>query len=76
MENAKMYPWEEAYVAAILETDTMKLPERIGAAQGMIRARMDELNMDHGGLPAEQEAISAAIRGLELLERERLVKSE
>jgi len=72
MEPSKLYPWEETYVAAILETDDAQLAGRILAADAKIQARLEELNLDHGGTPAEREALSAALRGLDLLKKERV----
>ena len=40
MEHAR-YPWEANYLAAILETDDTKLPERIAEANSAISARLE-----------------------------------
>lgn len=72
MESVRMYPWEETYIAAILETDNGSLKDKIRAAEAKVAARLGELRQDHGGTPEEVEALNAAIRGLEALREERL----
>jgi hypothetical protein len=62
--------WQEAYKAAMLELDPTKLRERILFAQCAISKRMDELLQDHLGTPEERQAISDALHGLNVLERE------
>jgi IS5 family transposase len=64
------YVWEEAYRAALGETDDKKLQEHIHAAKAAIDDRLHELQMDHGGRPEERLAITAALDGLNLLRRE------
>ena len=72
MELSKIYPWQETYIATILETENARLPKRIDAAQTSIQARVEELSMDHGGTPEEQKAIASALSSMNTLERERL----
>ena len=72
MTEEPTYQWEQAYVTAILETDNTKLQERIDSANAGILARVKELKMDHGGTPEERLALENAIRGLNLLKKERL----
>jgi hypothetical protein len=76
MEVSTIYPWQETYFAAILETENARLRKRIDAAQASIRARIEELSMDHGGTPEEREALNSAIRGLKLLAKERTGEPE
>ena len=76
MELSKIYPWQETYFAAILETENSRLPKRIDAAQTSIRARVEELSMDHGGTPEEREALNSSIQGLKLLAKERIGEPE
>ena len=71
MIGERLYPWEEHYIAAILETDNAKLAERVGTADAPIASRRNELAMDHGGTPEEQHALSDARRGLTVLKTER-----
>ena len=66
------YPWEENYLAAILETDDAKLPERIGKAYAAIASRRQELDSGHLGTPDEQEALRDALKGLRILSKERI----
>ena len=65
------YEWQNAYLAAILETDQVKLVERIEEATKLIQARVSELEMDHGGAVEERTAIADALTGLRVLRRER-----
>ena len=64
--------WEEAYRVAILETDDSVLQKRIDDAHRAIKARLDELALDHMGTPEEQQAIQAAQFGLSVLQKERV----
>ena len=70
--HSPTYPWEAAYVAAILETDDARLADRISAAELAIANRMDALNMDHGGTTEEQQSLTASLASLEKLRIERL----
>ena len=62
--------WRNLYQAAILETDWLKLQERIEAADLAIKGRLFEFSQDHGGTPAEQLAIRDALNGLTVLRKE------
>jgi len=64
--------WEEAYRLAILETDDAVLQKRIDGAHRAIKARLDELALDHQGTPEEQQAIQDAQFGLSVLQKERV----
>jgi len=64
------YPWQEAYEAAILETDDAKLLTRLPAVKTAIDARLQELQTDHGGTSEERQAISDALVGLNALRRD------
>ena len=66
------FPWEAAYLNAILETDDARLSDRISSAKLAMSSRIDVLNMDHGGTPEERAAIADALVGLEKLRIERL----
>jgi hypothetical protein len=61
------YDWERGYIDAILETDDDKLATRIAAAELTMLARVDLLNMDHGGTPEERCALTTALVGLHKL---------
>jgi hypothetical protein len=64
------YVWKESYNAAVVETDSKKLRERIQAAKVAIDNRLHDLQMDHGGTLEERQAITAALDGLNCLRRE------
>jgi hypothetical protein len=59
--------WIEPYKAAILETDSTKLPNRIRTAKAAIDDRLHELQLHHGGTPEERQAISDALANLNVL---------
>jgi hypothetical protein len=64
------YPWGPIYEAAILETDRVKLARQIEETERALKARLQELNNDHGGTPEERAAISDAMSSLKILKRE------
>jgi len=64
-------PWDESYVAAILETDKTKLPKCIELANAIIASRIEELRQGNGGTLKEQKAIADPISALKILERKR-----
>jgi len=66
------YDWEYDYVAAILEEDNARLPDRISYAELAMTNRLDVLKKDHGGTPEEVSALATALGGLEKLRLERL----
>lgn len=59
--------WQEAYRAAILETDWTQMRERLHIAESEIRKRQHVFSMDHGGTPQERQEIADALRGMESL---------
>jgi hypothetical protein len=61
-----MYPWEESYRAAALETDRSKLPERIRAALSVINRRVHELKGVQGSAN-ERSAVREALDVLIIL---------
>jgi hypothetical protein len=62
--------WEKLYQAAILETDWSKIEERIQAADSAISARLQELSINHGGAPEENQRMKDALSGLVALRGE------
>jgi hypothetical protein len=62
--------WQELYEAAVVETNPKTLQARVQAAKAAIDARLRELQMDHGGTREEQQALSDAVAGVRVLERE------
>jgi hypothetical protein len=69
-EAAMTTEWEKLYHAAILETDWLKIEERIKAAGSAISARLNEFSSDHGGTPEENQRIQDALNGLSILRGE------
>lgn len=63
------YLWEPLYLAATLETDNSKLPQRIASARAAINARWDRLPE---GSVEERDAIANALAGLRSLREERM----
>ena len=61
--------WRSLYEAAILETDDVKLLERINAAEAAIRLRLESRD----GRPRDEEAqaLEDAINNLRMLRNER-----
>jgi len=64
------YKWHEVYKAALFETDWTKIGEKIQVAEEGIRARLHEFALNHGGTPAENQAIENALNGLEVLRKD------
>jgi hypothetical protein len=62
--------WQKPYAAAVVETNPKTLHARVQAAKAAIDARLRELQMDHGGTREEQQALSDAVAGVRVLERE------
>jgi hypothetical protein len=54
----------------MLETDRGKLQKRLLEAKGAIDARLEELQLDHGGTTEERQAISDALAALNVIRRE------
>ena len=59
------YDWDESFEAALLGPDRWK----VNAAQAAIDRRLQEMNADHGGSPAERYAIQTAQAGLNVLRK-------
>jgi len=62
--------WRKMYEAALLETDTAKLKERVSVADTAIVARIKELS---GQSSEELSALTDAIHALNILRRERQI---
>jgi hypothetical protein len=69
-EQTPMYPWQRPYIAAVLETDRSKLAAMIVTAESSVRARITELDNDHGGTVKEQRALLRTLNALATLRRE------
>ncbi len=70
MDIKTRYGWQELYATALLETDWLKIEEKIQVAENGIRARLHEFSMNHGGTPEENQAIENALHGLDTLRNE------
>lgn len=62
--------WQEAYRAAVLETDWTRIQERLQTAESEIRKRQHVFSLDHGGTAQERQAIADALRGMASLRTE------
>jgi hypothetical protein len=62
--------WHDIYKAALLETDWSRMDERIQAADAAIRDRTHEFDLNHGGTPEENQAITDALHSLNVLRTE------
>jgi len=70
MDIKTKYGWQELYATALLETDWLKIEEKIQVADNGIRTRLHEFSMNHGGTPEENQAIEYALNGLNILRKE------
>jgi hypothetical protein len=61
--------WQRLYVEALVETNPVKLVDRVACAEKALRLRAEELGMSSEGVQ-ESWAISDAERGLSVLKRE------
>ena len=70
MDIKTKYGWQELYATALLETEWLKIEEKIQVAEKGIRVRLHEFSMNHGGTPEENQAIEDALSGLNVLRKE------
>ncbi len=67
-----LYPdWQQEYLAALLELDPKKLPQRVEAAETKIFRRLQELSLSSNN-QAERQAIEDALASLRMLKQEKL----
>ena len=66
----KTYLWNDAYLAALFESDRKKIPARLQAAESAVNERLHALSADHGGIPHERQALEDATNGLKVLRQE------
>ena len=59
--------WQDAYGAALIETDWTKMVELVQTAESEIHKRRLELSKDHNGTREEREALVNALNGLRVL---------
>ena len=67
------YSWRELYIAAVIETDNKRLPERIRLAEESIAFRLISLTGCEEEIEDLRE-IKAALEALEVLKHERVSK--
>jgi hypothetical protein len=72
LKMTRLYRWENSYEAAVLETNSSRLPARIKSAKTAINSRIEQMRKDHQGTPEEREATVCALAWIEVLEKERL----
>jgi len=73
IHSSQIHPcsWEEVYKAAVLEPDNALLEQRIRAAEEALLTRWLEVT-NHHDHRVEIQGIVDAIKGLQILKRERL----
>jgi len=67
MEANEITPWEDLYVAAVLETDPAKAAARIDIAQDALRERWHALGQTPLARDPERKRVEDAIRTLNLI---------
>jgi hypothetical protein len=65
-----IFKWTEVYKAALLETDWIKMQERLQAAEAALQRRKHEFSLNGGGSADENQAIDDALRSLMILRNE------
>jgi hypothetical protein len=72
METREFMPWEELYVAAVLEGDPKKAAERINVAQEALRERWHVLGQVPLARNPERRRVEDAIQTLNLIKQNEL----
>jgi len=67
MQTTEFKPWEELYVAAVLENDPNKAADRINTAQDALRERWHALSQVPLARNRERQRVEDAIRTLNLI---------
>ena len=67
MQTTEFNPWEELYVAAVLENDPAKAADRINTAQDALRERWHVLSRAPLARNRERQRVEDAIRTLNLI---------
>jgi hypothetical protein len=67
MQTSEFKPWEELYVAAVLENDPAKAVDRINTAQDALRERWHALSQVPLARDRERQRVEDAIRTLNLI---------
>jgi hypothetical protein len=72
MEIREFMPWEDLYVAAVLEADPTKAAERINVAQDALRERWQALGQVPLARNPEKRRVEDAIQTLNLIKQNEL----
>ena len=67
MQTTEFKPWEELYVAAVLENDPNKAADRINTAQDALRERWHALSQVPLARNRERQRVEDAIRTLNMI---------
>jgi hypothetical protein len=67
MQTTEFNPWEELYVAAVLENDPAKAADRIDTAQDALRERWHALSQVPLARSRERQRVEDAIRTLNMI---------
>jgi hypothetical protein len=67
MQTSEFEPWEELYVAAVLENDPAKAADRINTAQDALRERWHSLSQVPLARNRERQRVEDAIRTLNMI---------
>jgi hypothetical protein len=67
MQTTEFKPWEELYVAAVLENDPAKAADRIDTAQDALRERWHALSHAPLARNRERQRVEDAIRTLNMI---------
>jgi hypothetical protein len=67
MQTTEFKPWEELYVAAVLESDPAKAADRIDTAQDALRERWHALSQVPLARNRERQRVEDAIRTLNVI---------
>ena len=67
MQTTEFKPWEELYVAAVLENDPTKAADRINTAQDALRERWHALSQVPLARNRERQRVEDAIRTLNMI---------
>jgi len=65
------FPWQKAYKAAALESDTSRLPQRIQTAEVTLLSRLTELT-NRAEDRIEMNALKQAMNAIRTMKRKRL----
>jgi hypothetical protein len=72
MQKNELQPWEELYVAAVLESDPARVVDRINLAQDALRERWQMLCQAPRARDRERQRVEDAMRTLNLIRQTEL----